>query len=492
MRCSPKTTLFGLLAFAFCLRIVWIDTQTFSMDEVAELTIAKLPLDELVWYADSMPPGYSLLLKGVFSIFSHDLAARWLSALLGTASVVCVWGVGRELVDERTAVAAGLAIVVLPMHLFYSQYVRGYIVLFLLVALATWYLLRALKSEQPKDWVGFVISSVCGAYVHYYFVIFLATSLILVTIERRNLWIGRNACLAFAMVGVLSLPLLGILPADFHFQQHLRAPQTLGIASYVYTYFSFFTGYSLGPSRGELHTLPTVEAARLAAPWAILLGVFVATIGYAGLQELRRHRRAVFVITFLCLPPLLIGILGYALGLNYHVRFVVWCMIPLAVLLGAGIAAQWHTVRMRLALTGWLVICAVAVGNRNYVPRYQHEDLRTTAAYLKSHRLDSERIFVLSDYLTDTLKYYGEPDWQIVRLPRSEEVSVQILSDAELQEALSTISAHAGKKGNYWLVYSRPFHGDPHGLLLDRLSQSENFSRAKSFAGVELYHYQEN
>lgn len=489
MRMSSETRLLGVVVLAFFLRVVWLDSQSFSMDEVAELATAKLPIHEIVWYPDSMPPGYSLLLKGFLFLFPQDFAARWLSVLFGTASVVCVWGIGRELIHEKMGLAAALITSLLPLHLLYSQYIRSYIVFFFFAALSTWLLARAMKDDSSKDWLGFVFSSLCGVYVHYYFAIFLATCLILAILMRWNFWIGRKACVAFVAIGLFALPLFALLPVDLHFQKSLRAPQPLGIASYTYTYFSFFSGYSLGPSRAELHTLPASEAARMAAPWAIGIALFATSIGCAGLRELQAQQRAGLVVVFLLLPPLFIGVLGYTLRLNYHVRFVSWCMIPLALLLGAGMSSKRHVVSIRVALLGLLVLCAIAIAHRNYLARYQHEDFRSAAIYLKSHKLQSEPIFVLSDYLTDALEYYGETNWQVVRLPRPQEVNMVIDSQSRLQEALEAIAASTRDSERYWLLYSRAFHGDPEQLLLDKLSRGKGFSLMKSFAGIKLYYF---
>jgi hypothetical protein len=38
-----------------------------------------------------------------------------------------------------------------------------------------------------------------------------------------------------------------------------------------------------------------------------------------------------------------------------------------------------------------------------------------------------------------------------------------------------------------WIIYSRPFHGDPHGLLLESIAARQSLNLATTLPGVTIY-----
>ena len=474
------------LFVALGLRVLWLDQQCLNMDEVSEISTAHKPIAEIIWHPDSMPPGYSVVLKGWLAFFQTNDAARWLSLVCGVASVLCVWGLGRELCDESTAVSAAFVTAILPLHIYYSQFIRVYSLFFLFAALALWFVVLALKRGEVRYWAGFALIGVYGSYLHYYFAIVLAVSLLLVVVERGTMRIGARAWLAFIAIGIAIIPLAWLLPGDLHLQKIAGQARPSGIAAFGYTYFSFISGGSLGPSTRELHGMPTREALRIIAPWAALIGAIVAVLGYEGWKSARRHRATAALLMLLVLPPLITVGCGFALGLTYHPRFVVWSMIPAAIWLGAGISHGWHTQRVRIAMAGLLLVSGWALTNRNTSPGYQNEDLRGVAGFLACTPVN-EPVYMLSDYLADVLRVYMQSEHTVVELPCKDEVQVAGWRPDHLENALATIKSHTPPGCGYWLVYSRPFHGDPAGLLLKELLDGGSMELSREYAGVKLF-----
>jgi hypothetical protein len=357
----------------------------------------------------------------------------------------------------------------------------------MLAALALWLLLRAVQNGRPRDWVGFAVASIAGAYTHYYFVIFLAVSLVIVVVLKRSLRIGKRAVIAYASIAIFGLPLLYLLPGDFHFQTSLRDPHRLTATSFVYTYLTFFTGDALGPSPRELHSISTSAAIKSVAPWAAAIGIAILILGIEGWRALRGRPALPVLSVLLIWPVLLVGGLGYVAGVNYHVRFVLWVLIPIAVWLGAGLAAgraHWH---VRIATFGLVCLSALAIYNRLEVPRYQNEDLRGAAAYLHTHADQAQPIFVISDYLSTAARYYLEEPWQVIELPRGGENNHVVAAASDVTMADDTIAAAVRENQPFWLIYSREFHGDPAGLLLAHLTDKRRLTAVAEFAGVTVY-----
>ncbi|HEX5471396.1 MAG TPA: glycosyltransferase family 39 protein, partial [Lacipirellulaceae bacterium] len=150
------------------LRAIDLNGQSLFIDEFSEISLAKKTVAEIIPAADSAPPLFPIMLKTWMGVWHNDASARWFSVVCGVASIICVWGVGRRLVDDATGLTAAFVTAILPMHIFYSQFVRCYSLMFLLVALDLLLLLRALDLDRMRDWIAFAFVAVLGAYTHYY------------------------------------------------------------------------------------------------------------------------------------------------------------------------------------------------------------------------------------------------------------------------------------------------------------------------------------
>jgi hypothetical protein len=487
---SPRTRnlllLGGVLLLAFAVRAIDLNGPSLFVDEFSEITLAKTSVGEIIWANDSAPPLFPLALKTWLTVFQTDSAARWFSVVCGLASILCVHAIGSRLVNNATGLAAALILALMPMHVYYSQFVRCYSLMFFLVALDLWLLLRAADLNRARDWAAFAFVAVLGVYTHYYFVIFLATSAIVALIANPRLWASAKPYFTYAAIALAMLPFIWLLPGDLEFQKGLRDPRPVGVATLGYTYFSLFNGYTLGPSASELQTISSSQAIRAAAPWLATVGLIILILGYEGLRRLKTDRSVFEVAVLAILPVAILAVLSIGGGLNYNVRFVTWIMIAAAVLLGAGIAAGWHRRHVQLATAAFVIISAIAFANRHWVARYEHEDLRDAAQYIQAHGTPGDTVYVVSDYLSDLTRYYLGTGWQVVELPKPGSVNHIVQTEQDAQSAAAaTHNSSAGKQS--WIIYSRAFHGDPHGLLLEKIAARQNFNLATAFPGVTVY-----
>ncbi len=485
---SLRTTLLlgGILLLSFAVRAIDLSGPSLFVDEFSEITLAKESPTAIIWANDSAPPLFPLALKTWMQAWNSDASARWFSVVCGLASILCVYAIGARLVNSATGLAAAFILALMPMHVYYSQFVRCYSLLFLFVALDLWLLLRAAQLNRARDWASFALVAILGAYTHYYFVIFLATSAVVALMINPRLRYSWKPYAAYAAIGLAMLPFIWLLPGDLEFQKGLRDPRPVNVATFGYTYFSLFNGYTLGPSSAELQTIASAEAIRAAAPWLAAVGIVVLILGYEGWRQLRRNRSLLEVVVLAILPVAILGIFSVAGGLNYNVRFITWIMIAIAVLLGAGLAANWHRRHVQFAVVAFVLLSSVAFYNRHWVPRYEHEDLREAAAYIQANATPGDTIYVVSDYLSDLTRYYLGPHWHVVELPKPGSVNQIVQTDEDAQSAADATSKTPAAKRS-WIIYSRPFHGDPHGLLLEKLKVHQPFEVGAMLPGVTVY-----
>ena len=470
-----------VLAIGLALRFWNLDSQSLSMDEVEELKLAASSVVNITQEPNSFPPFYHFVLHVWLQLCDSELAARWLSVVFGMLHIAAGYQLARTWTDRRTGVLAATLIALSPFEIFYSQQGRGYSMFAFLVTLTCWLFVRAVRRPNVWNWLAFVTTSTLGVYTHYYFAVFLALTPVLLLVDQSARTSWRRALPAYAVIGLLCLPCSVLLHRDFVFQRDLRDPRPFDVAAFGYTYFSFVTGYSIGPGKRELHEISTTRALALVWPWALLLGTSLAVPSIRAWQALRRHGALAAVLVSLLGPVVLIGLASRSTGLTYNVRHLCWVTGPLAIFLAAGFSSRRWTWKLRLAAGVMLLICAVALYNRNYVDRYRNEDVRSLLGMLAERSSDKDPLLVTSFYMARPIRFCLDDPRDVIELPRVGD------RDEALQECLDLIDEQAAGTGSFWLIYSRPFHGDPHGRLLRTLLVRKRIRHIESFAGITVY-----
>ena len=290
VKLSHNLLLLGVLLLAFGLRALGLDRQSLSMDEVAELMIGRSALRDLLFAHDGFPPLYHTILHGWLSLFPGNLAARWLSVLLGTLSVWAVWGIARRAGGDRTALWAALLVAVSPFHVWHSQEARAYVLYYLLAALALWGFFTALETNSPRAWLSYVAAALAGLLTHYYFALLVVANLAMLFVEFRGRGQWRRAIIAHTALVVFSLPVLWLLHGDLSSEAAVPFATQFHPAAIGYAVFSFLTGYALGPSPRELHGMPAARAVTEILPWLILTGTAAGVLLLNGLRRLGSGR----------------------------------------------------------------------------------------------------------------------------------------------------------------------------------------------------------
>lgn len=481
---EPVRTLIPIalvLALAIALRVWDLQSQSLSMDEFAELNIARGSLAAIVVAQDGFPPLYNLLLHGWLSIFPSDEAARWLSVLLGTAAVLIIGKLGQQVRGTRAGVASALLLAASPLHIWHSQEGRAYALYFLLAALALWLFFRALDTNHLADWLWYASASLIGLYAHYYFAFLLVVNVGILVAEQRTWRQLRRPLMAHALLVLGSLPLVWLARVDLSGETVAAFASPFRLAAIGYSYFSFIAGYSIGPSARELHTMSAANAVRQLLPWLAWVALSVAVLGYRGFVALGSKKWRLRLAAIAVMPVLASTVLAGLVGVTFQVRHVLWAAIPVFVWLGAGLAHSTRHWFSRAAMATLLIVSAISLHNRNAVERYQNEDLRGVGAYLRSHSNPSAPIFVSPAYMAHPMRHYAGPGLIIDSIP---DVNPE---HPELVRVLSTIDSQVTAGGTFWLVYSRPFHGDPRGQLRNALVRQRSLRHRADFSGIVLY-----
>jgi hypothetical protein len=217
----------------------------------------------------------------------------------------------------------------------------------------------------------------------------------------------------------------------------------------------------------------------------------MVTLG-AACQSAWRYGELKPFVVLLTVPLGFIGILGAATGITYNVRFIAWMVMPISILLGFLAIPRkksWQTsALLTLQVSSILLVFILSNHNRIYNDLYKTEDIRKAMQSIQSQSKNAN-IFIVSGYLgvvADRYKVEGETIQPLppINYPRP------VIDDAKtLNECLTTISN--ATPGEFWLIYSREFHGDPNGLFIASLTERSgsivSFDLVSQFAGVLVY-----
>jgi hypothetical protein len=455
----------GLLVLAIVVYHAFtIDAQSYFVDEVEELSTARRDFWESVFLPDSMPPLFTVTLRAWLLLSASDQMARWLSASLSALIVAGSWWLMRRRLGPFPSLTATGMLAFSPWHLFYAQLTRGYELLIVFGILTIGGFLVAVVRDRSKWWSVTGLACLLGMYTHYYFVM-IPISLTIGWLCGRDWKAWKPMLLTWTIVGLLSLPLVVFLKSDFQYQHDLREPRSLSLAAAVYTYFSYFSGYSLGPSQRELKTLNSSQALQGAFGWLLVVSATSIPLAVLGCIRARHVGLLSYLIALLTIPLGLLAILGWVSGITYNARFVCWMVFPLSMLLGMGIQASERRGRLLAAFctASIFVIFAIANYQRVFDARYQTEATRDIADYLRREGATGDSIFVVSDYIKRPLEYYLSEAPRLFELPNPGIRSIVIDRDEKLQDAIGHMRRLSTDR--FWVVYSRPFHGDPDGLF---------------------------
>ena len=106
--------------------------------------------------------------------------------------------------------------------------------------------------------------------------------------------------------------------------------------------------------------------------------------------------------------------------------------------------------------------------------------MRAVGTYLSRESDSGVPIFVLSGHMAGPVQHYLGNRRAVYALP-----SFTQSQGASQALGLITSTTLAGKP--YWLVYSRPFAGDPQGSILKGLQHRDQLRLMACFAGAVLY-----
>jgi len=353
---------------------------------------------------------------------------RLLSVLLALPTIICVYCLGKRLVNSSAGVIASALYALMPLMLIYNREVRMYSLLVTLSCISLLLLFRALSDNKIIDWVLFSLVTFLTLTTHYHgFLILTAqgTFLLLYVVKVQN---RQGSILRFALAsGVALLLFLPFVPALREAigttGEMWRSGAKSILVSKAYLAFSLTLGQTIMPWH----------------PFALLGGLAALALGTSTIWHNRSNRNLMLVLVSYGSVVFIIGpIVSHDMP-RYYLFFV-----PLlCVLLASGITSTRPRI-LSVVFTSLLLFSWIAAGINYYTGKDFHimahvDPWREVAGFLRARVNSNDKIIIkhsnsLSSYY---LPRYGFRD--------------QILTDiSELAKPDNPLPE------NLWLVVGNP------------------------------------
>ncbi|WP_339106046.1 glycosyltransferase family 39 protein [Haloterrigena salinisoli] len=460
--------LYPIALLAAALRLFRLESESYWVDEVVSVTIvtSNTPSELLISVPgnDPHPPFYYLLLSGWSALFgTSELATRLLSALVGIATVVVLYGVGRRLFDREVGAIAAVLVAVSPFHVWYSQEVRMYNLLALLTALSLYWFVR-IQAERStdesgvRDDIGYVVSTILLGYTHVFglFAILAQNAYVFSrplvrTVPRSRLtlrrWIALEGITALLLLPWLVRLLRRTVAAgggDAGNVSWIPLPTAETVRE---TFAAYLGGHLFGESYPLFVSLVVAGCLVLALSSArdavTAIGRGATTEADRGVTETDRENpsiNAVYVVLLWFVVPVLVPIaLSHVVTPIFVDRYSIGASLAFFLLIAVGVRTLSRP-SLRYVVVGVLLVGLVAP-----LPTYyqddQKEQWRAAAADVESN-VDGDDVVLVSRPFTErTFGYYFDAaDVPTVRIP----------PDASADEIRSSVDG----RDDVWIVLS--------------------------------------
>ncbi len=179
--------------FAFIFRLIG-SNQSFWLDEGASISIARLPLANILGAAgsDVHPPLSYLLLHFWLPLAGKsEWLIRFPNILIGTLAIPALYFLLKTIFPKdknNLPLLASLLLALNPLHIYYSMELRMYSLNALLSIFSWTYLVKALteKEKNTKSWQVFTLLSLANVYTFYGSFFNLIAQLIYVIYKHRT------------------------------------------------------------------------------------------------------------------------------------------------------------------------------------------------------------------------------------------------------------------------------------------------------------------
>jgi uncharacterized membrane protein len=236
-----------IVLIASAIRLFRLDFQSLWYDELHSI-IPTNPIYDIAsiieYCKQDQPPTFFLLLHAWFKIVPYnEFWGRLFVALIGVLGIIAIFFLGKEIHSKTVGLFASGLTAINWFHIYFSQELRFYTLLFLLTTLSFLFFIRCYKKVSLPNYFFYSITTILLLYTHYYALVVLASHFVIFLI--LILFFGRREknFIIFSLVsGILIVaafsPWLPIVFSDNNTSSFwIKNPDIFFFFLYLYVYF---------------------------------------------------------------------------------------------------------------------------------------------------------------------------------------------------------------------------------------------------------------
>jgi uncharacterized membrane protein len=413
---------------------------------------------------DFHPPLFHILLRGWILLFgSSEISVRIPSVILGVATVYITYLIGRKLFENKTALVAATLLATAPLHIYYSQEARMYMLAAFLTSLSVYFFISILKKDNFWFWTGFIISTAFMLYSDYLPYLMIPIYLFYLIIFRKRITVStlRTFIPAFIIIFIAIIPWLVIFPKQFQTGLSAAAAspawaQVVGSPSFK-NFFITFVKFTIGRISNDNNLV-----------YALLFtpaGIFVAFLFLLSLFRISKLRS--FLWFWFFSPIILAFALSFFVPIFAYFRFIFILGAFYLIWASAINTINW-TPLVRSLLVLALAINLTSVSFYYLNPKFHRENWRAATSFVHTNSTPKTIVLFESDYTVGPFDYYNK-----------DKVKAAGALD---EQKLKLLTSDADKI--FLFQYLAPIT-DPQGLVFQELTK-EGFTNTKmeDFEGV--------
>lgn len=477
LRPLAAATLLVILLAGLGLRLYRLTWQSVWDNEAFSLTVSHLPFHEMTAkiVKDIVhPPLHYYLLHGVFREFGFgDFQARLVSAVFGTITVGVVFLMAQYLFDTSTGLLAAMLMAVSQLGIMYSQEARPYAMAGCFSACAIYCFCIAWRERRWLAWCGFIGFAILMLYTQYFTGLVLACLFFYSVFQRKHFgipalwWLVAGIAVVIAFAPWLTT---GIIESALRSPKTSFKSQPFWFAVDRLTYIRDLNAFNNG-NVDNLVTLRSFRRSCLVAGWLLfsmpaLLALRPLVSRGAAPTGRFPGGQSLALLAILWIAPHLVLIAMGLLGMQYHVRYALFCMVPYYVLAARGITTFPVPAARAVWVIGIILYSSFAL-RANYFRPYK-ENYRDALLHLASAQQPGDCMVIFPNNIDLPIR-----EWTVYLSSRT---PPRVISP-------DVIESGAGDCGRVWFVAWQVFPEDA-----DQLHQIER-KLPTFFTKTEDRHY---
>lgn len=427
--------LVALLLVGIVLRVHGLDQGLWYDEITAYVKYVRMPVGTLLTTYDSENQHF------LYTLFAHACiawfgdsgwAVRVPAVVFGVGSLLGVYLVGRQLLNEREALLSTALLVFSYHHIWFSQNARGYTGVMFFTMMATWVFLHGLRENTVKWWCWYAVAAAAGVFVHVTMGFVIAGHLLIygVRLLSSENWRHNRAWRGFWYGFVLG----GLLTVQLHALVMPQILSQIGQKTTVqawnnpfWTVIEMVRGIQVGVKGG--------------------LVVLAAALVLFGFGAWKMGKTSGLMLALLLLPAALgtavvVGV-GHPLWPRFFFflsGFVALVVVHGVMILAVSISEMFTVSRAKALAMGTGLSMMVILGSAMSVPAVYapKQDYRSALSYVERHR-NSEDAVVAVGLARFPYKQFFETNW----------------TTADTLRELNAIRARADRT---WVVMTMPMH----------------------------------